>query len=170
MKYDITLIAALDPNGVIGYQNRLPWHYPEDLKRFKSLTKGHHVVMGRNTFDSLGQKPLPHRTNIVLSQSYYQSPPLFRSNLYFIPNFNTILDLFGRESLKVIGGQRIYKQFLPLAEELQLTCLYQTYQGDTYFPSYLEDFELVEEDPHEFFVYRHYRRIVKNSFLDLEVS
>jgi len=159
MEYDITLIAALDPNRVIGCQNRLPWHYPEDLKHFKALTQGHHIVMGKNTFDSLNQKPLPHRTNIVLSRSYYHRPPLLYPNLYFIPNLKTILELFGQESLKVIGGQQIYEQFLPLAKDLHLTCLYQTYKGDTYFPPYLQDFQLVEEEPLEFFAYRHYQRI-----------
>jgi dihydrofolate reductase len=158
MDYNITLIAALDPHRVIGYKNQMPWYIPEDLKHFKSLTKDHYVVMGKNTFDSLDQKPLPNRVNIVLSQTYYRDPPYLENQTFFVPSIETVLKIFGHEELKVIGGQQIYEQFLPLANFLDLTHVHQQYLGDTYFPDYKDDFELISEEVHKTFSYCRYQR------------
>lgn len=158
MVYNITLIAALDPCRVIGYKNQIPWHIPKDLKHFKSLTSGHHVVMGKNTFDSLNQKPLPNRVNIVLSQTYYRDPPYLENQTFFVPSLESVLSVFGHEELKVIGGQQIYEQFLPLASSLELTHVHQKYLGDTYFPDYKDDFELISKEVHETFSYCRYQR------------
>ena len=159
MVYNITLIAALDPCRVIGYKNQIPWHIPKDLKHFKSLTEGHYVVMGKNTFDSLNQKPLPNRVNIVLSQTYYRDPPYLENQTFFVPSLESVLSVFGHEELKVIGGQQIYEQFLPLASSLELTHVHQKYLGDTYFPDYTTDFELTSEEVHGTFSYCRYQRL-----------
>jgi len=160
MEYNITLIAAMANNRVIGYKNQVPWHLPQDLKRFKSLTKGRYVVMGRNTFDSLNQKPLPGRVNLVISQTYFENPPFtsLDTHTFFMPSPKTVLEVFGKENLKVIGGQQIYEQFLPLAKTLELTIIPQTYPGDTYFPAYELEFDLCWEEVHPALTYQRYQR------------
>lgn len=162
MEYNITLIAAVARNRVIGYKNQMPWHLPQDLKRFKSLTQGHYVVMGKNTFDSLNKKPLPHRINLVVSQTYYRNPPFTNldANTFFMPSPQAVLNLFGKEDLKVIGGQQIYEQFMPLAQTLELTIVNQTCVGDTHFPNYEMEFDLCWEEIHPEFTYQRYKRKV----------
>jgi dihydrofolate reductase len=127
----LTLIAAVARNGVIGRDGRLPWRLPEDLKRFKRLTLGNTVLMGRKTWDSLG-RPLPERDNWVLSRDPGFAPDgarLFRS-------LDQALAAPCRGELIVIGGAELYLQTLPLASRLELTEVEAEVEGDTHFPAF----------------------------------
>lgn len=120
----ITIIAALNKHGVIGSNGQLPWHHAEDLARFKQLTLGKTVLMGRRTWESLG-KPLPGRRNVV-----FTSTPL--------PEVETVESVYDALALDtdlwVIGGAMLYSLFLPLANTLELTYIDSDEPGDTYFP------------------------------------
>lgn len=128
----ISLVVAVDQNGVIGREGKLPWpKIKKDLAHFYHLTKGKAVVMGRKTFDSLG-KPLPERENIVLTRTKKVIPGCLV--------VHSLAELFekvkGREEIMVIGGASIYKQFLPKAETIYLTRFWISFPGDVKFPSY----------------------------------
>ena len=123
-------------NGVIGKENDLPWYIPEDLKRFKALTSGNVVVMGRKTFDSIYArlgKPLPNRENIVVSS---QMAP--QEGVYVCRSIDEAIDCakgFGKE-IFIIGGERIYEQTLDRADRLYLSHVKKEVEGDAYFPSF----------------------------------
>lgn len=129
----LTLIAAVARNGVIGMDNRLPWHLPADLKHFKELTTGHAVIMGRKTWESLPEKfrPLPGRRNIVVTRNgdYCAKGATVSMSL---PD---ALAAAGGDEAFVIGGAELYKAALPLADRLQLTEIDAAYEGDTWFPA-----------------------------------
>lgn len=127
----LSLIAAHDPNLVIGKDGELPWHYSEDLKFFKKTTMGHPLLMGRIVFEELNEKPLPGREAFVLSRSKeYPHVTVFKS-------VNEALEhLKDREVVFVIGGGEVYSQTIGLADELIITEIKKTYDGDTYFPEY----------------------------------
>ena len=146
-------IAAMSLNRVIGCDGKIPWHLPADFKWFKQCTTGQVVLMGRKTFASLG-KPLPNRTNLVLSRG----PE--------IPGVEMIRDLtafdpahFAPREVWVIGGAEIYAQLLPRCTDLYLTVVPREVKGDAFFPSFEEMFELVDTPLRtaEFEV-RHFRR------------
>ena len=135
---ELVLIAALaESNRVIGRDQDLPWHLPEDLKRFKRLTTGHPMIMGRKTFESLLHQfggPLPNRRMLVLSTSEtwpeHPEVEVYRS----IPEaLEAVQD---DETVFIGGGEEVYRQFLPRADRLELTLVEGTYEGDTYFPPY----------------------------------
>jgi dihydrofolate reductase len=128
----IYLLAAVASNGVIGKDNHLPWHLPEDLKHFKKLTLGHPVIMGRRTWESLG-RPLPGRDNIVISgQPGYEAPGAAVAN-----SLEGALALCAGELVVfVIGGYRVFLDSLPLASGLVLTEIQRHFEGDTYFPDF----------------------------------
>ncbi len=131
----IALIAAMDKNRVIGHKNALPWHLPEDLKYFKRITSGKTVVMGRKTFESMNQKPLPNRRNIVLTQN----PTFIASGCEVLNSVDSVCQLdTGNDEIMIIGGAAIYAAFLPLASRLYLNFIEKTYQGDTFFPKFDE--------------------------------
>jgi dihydrofolate reductase len=143
-------------NRVIGAGNRIPWHLSEDFKWFKQMTTGQIIVMGRKTFESIGQ-PLPNRTTIVLTRS--RGP---------IPGVRTLSDLSqldpaeaalaGRE-IFICGGAQLYQQALPLCSDLYLTLVQRVVPGDTLFPPFEDQFELVKEVLHRpEFKILHYRR------------
>ena len=127
----ITIIVAYNLNNVIGLNNKLPWHIPEDLKHFKDNTLGKNVVMGKNTFFSLS-KPLKERNNIVLSTSLDKTKD--------ITIFKSVKDLLDAkyDELMIIGGDSIYKQFIDIADELIITKVSNYNNGDTYFPYFDE--------------------------------
>ncbi|HET6527919.1 MAG TPA: dihydrofolate reductase [Balneolaceae bacterium] len=127
----LAAIVAHDPNLVIGSKGDLPWHYSEDLKYFKRITMGHPMIMGRKVFESLNEKPLPGRENIVLSRSInYEHVPTFTS-------FDAALEyVHDEEIVFVIGGGEIFQQFMDRMDKLFVTEIHQEYQGDTYFPEY----------------------------------
>ena len=125
----IAIIAAVSRNRVIGKDGKLPWHISEDLKRFKRLTTGHVVLMGRKTFESLG-KPLPDRRNVVITSSSIPGIETYPS----IPDALRALE--DEEKIFVIGGGRIFSQLLERADELYLTTVDRDVEVDTYFPPY----------------------------------
>lgn len=133
----ISLIAAIDLDGGIGKEGRVPWHLSADLKRFKELTWGHHLVMGRITYASLG-RALPGRINLVVTrQPHY--PLLQKDNLLRMPSFEAAV-AYARQQheneLFVIGGGKIYAQALPIADRMYLTFV-QTQAGcDVFFPPF----------------------------------
>jgi dihydrofolate reductase len=127
----LAVIVAHDPNLVIGRDGRLPWHFSEDLKYFKRTTMGHPMIMGRRVFESLNEKPLPGRENIVLSRSRnYDNVPVFSS----IPEALNSVKM--KEIVFCIGGGTVYRQVLPMTDKLYVTEIHQMHEGDTYFPEY----------------------------------
>ena len=141
---EITLIAAMSMNFVIGRRGELPWKLPADLKRFKALTMGHVVVMGRKTYESLesyGVGPLMGRTNVVLTRDVE-----FKSKWDYVIVLHSMKEVIqrfeGKDEIFIIGGGEIYKQFLPLANSIYLTVVDTVVDdGDAYFPaiSYLDN-------------------------------
>jgi dihydrofolate reductase len=125
----ITLIAACSKNRVIGKDNQLIWKVPGDLKRFKELTTGHPILMGRKTFESIG-RPLPNRTNIVITRNKNWK----QEGCLVYNNFEDVLSLFEKENLFVIGGGEIYKMLINLADKIELTLIDKDFEGDAYFP------------------------------------
>jgi dihydrofolate reductase len=128
----VSIIAALDDRRGIGYQGRLPWHLSTDLKRFKSLTMGHHIIMGRKTYLSIG-KPLPGRTNIVLTKNEdYRSADVVVA--HSIDDALEIARRNGETEVFIIGGGEIFRQALSLADQLYLTYVHTDRASDTFFP------------------------------------
>lgn len=127
----ISLIAAMSENGVIGNNNALPWHLPEELAYFKKVTLGKPMVMGRKTFEALGCKPLPRRQNIILSQDLHFSA----IGCAVVHSVAEAMAVAGDcEELMVIGGAQVFELFLPLASHIYLTVVHKHCIGDTYFP------------------------------------
>ena len=132
----ISLIAALTRNRVIGKDNDLPWHLPDDMKYFMQTTKGHHVVMGRKNYDSIPEKfrPLPNRTNIVVTrQKDLKLPGCLVVNA--LEDAVSIARNAGESELFIIGGSTIYRLGLPFADRLYLTEIDAELDGDTHFPA-----------------------------------
>lgn len=131
----LSIIVAVARNGVIGDKNSLLWHISEDLRHFKSLTSGHPVIMGRKTFESLG-RPLPNRTNVVISRSVDAI-----AGCTVVHSFDEALALFSdpAEEVFVIGGAQIYAEALPRADRFYLTRVEHDYEGDTRFPAWKPD-------------------------------
>lgn len=128
----VFLVAAVAANGIIGADNRMPWHLPEDLKHFKALTLGHPVIMGRKTHESIG-KPLPGRENIVISRK----PGLEIPGVSVASSLEAALALcLGEPVVFVIGGGEIYRAALPMADGIVLTEIGQAFEGDTKFPDW----------------------------------
>jgi dihydrofolate reductase len=128
----LTLIAALARNRAIGRDNAMPWRLPEDLRRFKRLTLGHAVIMGRKTFESIGS-PLPGRDNIVITRSPDWSPP----GCAVVHSLDAALaSVESRGEAFVIGGAQIYALAMPLAQRLYLTEIERDFDGDAFFPEY----------------------------------
>ncbi len=123
----ISLIAAVASNGTIGYENTLPWRQAEDLERFKNLTTGHTVLMGRKTYESIG-RPLPMRHNVVLTRQIIQIP-----GVEVIHSMQEMMEVEGNE-LFVIGGSSIYEQTIGQADRLYITEIHADVQGDAKFP------------------------------------
>ena len=134
----ITLIAACSKNRIIGNDNKLIWNVPGDLKRFKELTSGHTILMGRKTYESIG-KPLPNRRNIVLSRNTTEI-----NNCLVYSSLIEVLNLY-KNDLFVIGGGEIYKQCLPYANKIELTLIDKDFEGDTYFPIIDESFKITNK-------------------------
>ncbi|MGE5242477.1 MAG: type 3 dihydrofolate reductase [Bacteroidota bacterium] len=131
----VSLIAAMAENRVIGVDNTLPWRLPADLKHFRRLTTGHHVIMGRRNYESIG-KPLPERTNIVVTRNRkYRAPGcvVTHSLEEALERAQTDAEIF------VIGGAEIYRQAFARADRLYLTLVHASVAGDTYFPEFAAD-------------------------------
>jgi dihydrofolate reductase len=128
----ISLIAAMSENGVIGNNNALPWHLPEELKYFRKMTLGKPVIMGRKTFQSMGNKPLPNRQNIILTHD----KDFLREDALVVHSVDEALKAAGHcEEVMIIGGASVYQAFLLFTTRLYLTVVHQEYTGDTFFPT-----------------------------------
>ena len=142
----VSVIVAVAQNGIIGNGNALIWHISEDLRRFKSITSGHPVIMGRKTFESLG-RPLPNRTNIVITrQKDYHA-----EGCTVADSLDKAISLFpDNEEIFIIGGGEIYRQAMPFADKFYLTVVCHDYAGDTHFPEWNpEEWILMNEERHE---------------------
>jgi len=127
----ISIIVAIAENDAIGKDNQLLWHISEDLKRFKRLTAGHKVIMGRNTYLSLPFRPLPKRTNIVITDD----PDEVFEECEMAFSIDEAMQKCGPdEECFIIGGASIYNQFMPLADKLYITRVHKAFEGDTFFP------------------------------------
>ena len=128
----ISLIAAVAQNGVIGNRNAMPWNLPTDFQWFKEKTLGKQLVLGRKTYESIGKKPLPNRTHIVLtSQRHYEVPKI--CTLAHSIGHALSLMLHDQEVM-VCGGGIVYRQFLPMAEKMYITRIRHPFKGDVFFP------------------------------------
>ena len=128
----IAIIVAMAKNRTIGINNTLPWRIPEDLRHFKALTMGHHLIMGRKTFDSIG-KPLPGRTTVVVTRD--RSLKIDGCTVvHSLPE--AIASCAGDPQVFVVGGEDIYAQLLPLADTLYITEIQQAVEGDAHFPEF----------------------------------
>lgn len=127
----IALVVALDEDGVIGRDGALPWHLPADLRRFRALTWGKAVVMGRATYESIG-RPLPGRRNIVLSRQIGNSPP----GVQVVANWPAALAALGEQWAMVIGGAQVFACALESAQRLYMTRVHARVPGDTWFADY----------------------------------
>ncbi len=132
----ISIIAAMAKNRVIGRSGAIPWHMPEDLRRFRELTMGHTIVMGRKTFENIG-RPLPGRLNVILTrQPDYRAPGC--RVCHFLAEALTAGA--GAEEIFICGGGEIYRESMALADRIYLTVIDREYDGDTFFPDIPEGF------------------------------
>ncbi|MEJ2078959.1 MAG: dihydrofolate reductase [Acidobacteriota bacterium] len=152
----ISIIAAMGTNRVIGRGNGLPWNLPADTRFFKETTRGHPVIMGRKTFDTMG-KPLPGRRNIVITRR----PHLEIPGAEVVSSLEAALSLVNvqEEEVFIIGGSEIYEMALAIADRMYLTLIHESFEGDTFFPEFDEsdwvvvsrrDHEADERNPHAF--------------------
>lgn len=126
----LAIVAAYSVNRVIGYRKLIPWHLPADLKRFKTLTMGHHLLMGRKTFESIGQ-PLPGRTTVVITRRQDWTS----EGVLVAHSVGEALEIARTDEEPFIaGGEEIYRQTLEIASRLYLTLVHKPFEGDTYFP------------------------------------
>jgi dihydrofolate reductase len=127
----LSLIVAMARNRVIGRDGKLPWHLSADLKRFKALTMGHHIIMGRKTWESIG-RPLPGRTSIVITRDPAYAAP----GAHAVDSLSSALKMARHDpEVFVIGGGEIYREALPLADRIYLTEVDAEFSGDTFFPA-----------------------------------
>ena len=129
----IILIVAKAKNQVIGKDNQLIWKLSADLKRFKNLTTGHYILMGRKTYDSLG-KPLPNRTHLIITRNPDFQAPEGHYAFSSLEEAIIFCNKIGVEKLFIIGGGQIYKEALPLCDQLEITEVDAAPEGDTFFP------------------------------------
>jgi len=132
----VSIIAAMDHRGLIGDEGGLPWHLPQDLRRFRALTLGKPVIMGRRTFESIG-KPLPGRLNIVLTQNPEYSAPACRVARTFQEALSIAEDYLtttGGDEVMIIGGGKVYAEAIHRWDRLYLTVVEGEFDGNTYFP------------------------------------
>lgn len=154
---EIIIIAAIAENGVIGKDNNIPWHISDDLKRFKKITMGYPVIMGRKTWESMDGRPLPGRKNIVLTRQ--QNYPAVGCELF--GSINEAVDhCADLEKVFIIGGTTIYATGLKIADTLELTRVHRQVEGDTYFPEVdFSKWKKVSEEKQNGFSYLTYKRI-----------
>ncbi|BCM25356.1 dihydrofolate reductase [Methyloradius palustris] len=126
----LSLIVAIAQNRVIGANNALPWHLPEDLKRFRALTTGHHIIMGRKTYDSLNRL-LPNRTTVIVTRNpHYKVPGALIAHSLA----DAIKQAVNDDEVFLIGGAELYRDGLNLADKLYLTEIEASFEGDAFFP------------------------------------
>ncbi|MFT3654340.1 IS1595 family transposase ISSsu9 [Bacillus sp. B01(2024)] len=130
----ISFIFAMDENRLIGKDNDLPWHLPDDLAYFKKVTTGHTIVMGRKTFESIG-RPLPNRRNIVVTS---RDESLFQGCTVASSAEEVLKLIPGNEECFVIGGAQLYSALFPYADRLYMTKIHHVFEGDRFFPEFNE--------------------------------
>lgn len=134
----LSIIAAISKNNVIGKNNKLIWHLPEDLKRFKKLTAGHTIIMGRKTFESLG-RVLPNRKHIVITSN--TNMQIEDENVELIDDIKMLNKYINSEEEHfIIGGATIYKLLMPYASKMYITKINEEFEGDVYFPKIDKEF------------------------------
>nr|AIA17716.1 Dihydrofolate reductase [uncultured bacterium] len=157
----IIAIAALSENRVIGQNGQLPWRIPEDLKRFKDLTMGHPVIMGRKTWESIPEKfrPLPGRTNIVVTRQPDYAVP---ADVIVSSSVEDALKIFPSEHIYIIGGAEIYAAAMPHVDKIEMTLVKKTIEGDglTYFPDMdMAHWKELRREDHDEFSFVTYERV-----------
>ncbi len=151
----LTIIAAIGENNALGKNNQLIWHLPADLKRFKKVTSGHHIIMGRKTFESLG-RPLPNRTTIIVTRdkNYSADGCLVVHSLS-----DAVKATSSDENPFILGGAEIYRQSLEMADVLDLTLVHHPFEADVFFPeidktiwkeTFREDFKQDKKNKYDF--------------------
>ncbi|MEK7164891.1 MAG: dihydrofolate reductase [Patescibacteria group bacterium] len=144
----ISIIAAIGENRELGRDNKLLWRIPEDLKRFRVLTEGHPIIMGRKTFESIG-RPLPKRTNIIITrQADYKA-----EGCIVVGSVEAAIAKakeFDEQEIFIIGGGEIYKQALPRVDKLYLTVVKDSQEADVYFPDYSEFTKIIKQENSHF--------------------
>lgn len=142
----LNAIVAIANNNVIGRNNKLPWHLPDDLHRFQKITFGKTIIMGSNTFKSVGI--LPYRKTIVLT---HENVPGYSEEITFINNIDKIDSyMYSDQEYFVIGGAQIYEIFLPYVQKLYVTRIYEDFAGDTFFPDIkYSEWQLISEEKGE---------------------
>lgn len=141
----IILIAAVAENNALGKDNKIIWHLPDDFKRFKQLTTGHHIVMGRKTFESF-PKPLPNRTHVVISRQKDYQP----EGCVIVKNLEEAMSVCPKnEDIFIIGGAQIYELALPICDKLELTRVHKNFDADAFFPEInFLDWDLIASEHH----------------------
>ncbi len=146
----ISLIAAKSDNNVIGKNNDLPWHLSADMHYFKKTTTNHHIIMGRKTFESMKSRPLPNRTNIIISRNPNYDVPL---GCILLPNVKEALKIAkenGEKEVFIVGGAQIYRQAIPFVDRMYITEIHSNFEGDTFFPEYeKKDWKEIQSEYHK---------------------
>ena len=139
------LIAATSQNNALGKDNKIIWHLPDDFKRFKELTSGHHIIMGRKTFESF-PKPLPNRTHIVITRQQNYAP----EGCIVVNSIEGAFEICPKnEDVFLIGGAEIYKLGLPFTDKIELTYINETFEADAFFPEIdFSEWKLTNEEFH----------------------
>lgn len=159
----LSIIVAKANNDVIGGDNKLLWHISKDLKRFKEITTGHTIIMGRKTFESL-PKVLPNRKHIVITRD--KNFKVDSDMVHIVNDISTVLEKFkdSDEEAFVIGGGEIYKALLPYCKKIYLTRVYKNFEGDTIFPNLdLEDWNIINKSE----IFTNEKDNLKFDFIDL---
>ena len=145
----IVMIAAAAENNALGKNNDLVWHLPDDFKRFKAMTSGHYIVMGRKTFESF-IKPLPNRTHIIVSRQLDYRPKNADENCFVVQNLEQAFAICPKkETVFVIGGAQIYAIAMPFVDQIELTRVHATVDADAFFPEIdLNVWTLVDQEFH----------------------
>lgn len=155
----ISIIVALDDKNGIGKDGGMPWNIPSDLKRFKKITEGHPVIMGRKTFESIG-KPLPKRTNIIITRNNFKQEDLIIKHS-LKEAIEEAKKASGSDEVFIVGGGQVFKEAMVLADKIYLTKIEGDYNADTFFPDYSSFAKKTYEDSKEENGY-------KFKFIDLE--
>lgn len=142
----LSMIAALAANNVIGRDNQIPWRLSTDLKRLKALTMGHHVIMGRKTYESIG-RPLPGRTNVVITRQQGYAPD-GAEVVHTLEEAVRLAERNGDSEAFILGGAEIYAQAMHRADRMYLTRVHADVEGDTYFPDFddVAEWQLVDAE------------------------
>ena len=143
----ITIIAAAGENNELGKDNQIIWHLPDDFKRFKTITSGHYIIMGRKTFESF-PKPLPNRTHIIITRNKSYKVP---DGCFVVDSIENAISICPKnETIFIIGGGEIYKQSINMANCIELTRVHNTFDADAFFPTIdLTKWELVSSEFHD---------------------